>query len=68
MRSSAISELLPGAKFIHMIRDGRDVACSVVLEKWGPDEHFEALEWWRKRLLIVLDEAKKNPDSVLHVW
>ena len=68
MRSSAISELLPGAKFIHMIRDGRDVACSVVLEKWGPDEHFEALEWWRKRLLIVLDEVKKNPDSVLHVW
>ena len=38
------------------------------LKNGDPDEHFEALEWWRKRLLIVLDEAKKNPDSVLHVW
>jgi len=68
MRSSAISTLLPGSKFIHMVRDGRDVACSVVREKWGPSEHFEALEWWRKRLLTVLDESKKNPDSILHVW
>ena len=68
MRSSAIYALLPGSKFIHMVRDGRDVACSVVREKWGPDEHFEALEWWRKRLLIVLAETEKNPDSVLHVW
>lgn len=67
-RSSEISGLLPGAKFIHMMRDGRDVACSVVLEKWGPDEHFEALEWWRKRLLIILNESEKNPDSILHVW
>lgn len=68
MRSSAISKLLPGSKFIHMLRDGRDVACSVVREKWGPNEHFEALEWWRDRLLTVLDESKKNSSSILHVW
>lgn len=68
MRSSEIVSLLPGAKFIHMIRDGRDVACSVVREKWGPSEHFEALEWWRERLLKVINESKKNPEMILHVW
>jgi hypothetical protein len=68
MRSSEIVSLLPGAKFIHMIRDGRDVACSVVKEKWGPSEHFEALEWWRERLMKVLSESKKNPEAIIHVW
>ena len=68
MRSSEINSLLPGAKFIHMIRDGRDVACSVVKEKWGPSEHFEALEWWRERLMKVISEGKKNPEAILHVW
>lgn len=68
MRSSAISKLLPGSKFIHMLRDGRDVSCSVVRENWGPSEHFEALEWWRERLLKVLEESKQIQRSVLHVW
>jgi hypothetical protein len=68
MRSSEIISLLPGAKLIHMIRDGRDVACSVVKEKWGPSEHFEALDWWRERLMKIISESKKNPESILHVW
>jgi Sulfotransferase family len=68
MRSSEIVSLLPGAKFIHMIRDGRDVASSVVKEKWGPSEHFEALEWWRERLMKIISESKKNPEAILHVW
>lgn len=68
MRSSEIISLLPGARLIHMIRDGRDVACSVVKEKWGPSEHFEALEWWRERLMKIVSESKKNPEAILHVW
>ena len=43
--------LLPGSKFIHVIRDGRDVASSVVKEKWGPSEHFAALDWWKRRIV-----------------
>lgn len=39
-------ELFPTAKFIHMIRDGRDVCCSILEQKWGPDEAGEAAERW----------------------
>jgi hypothetical protein len=30
-----IVELFPGARFIHVIRDGRDVACSLVRKRWA---------------------------------
>ena len=51
MQANLIDQILPGSKFIHVIRDGRDVASSVVKEKWGPSEHFAALDWWKKRIV-----------------
>ena len=51
MQADLIKMLLPGSKFIHVIRDGRDVASSVVKEKWGPSEHFAALDWWKWRIV-----------------
>ena len=51
MQADLINQLLPRSKFIHVIRDGRDVASSVVKEKWGPSEHFAALDWWKKRIV-----------------
>jgi len=51
MQADLINQLLPQSKFIHVIRDGRDVASSVVKEKWGPSEHFAALDWWKKRMV-----------------
>jgi hypothetical protein len=68
MRAREISTLLPGSRFLHMIRDGRDVASSVVRELWGPDSHFKALEWWRKRLLTILKETQQLNGLVLHIW
>ena len=50
MQSDLIFRLLPESKFIHVVRDGRDVAASVVQEKWGPNEHFAALNWWANRI------------------
>ena len=51
MQADLIEKLLPRSKFIHVIRDGRDVASSVVKEKWGPSEHFAALDWWKNRIV-----------------
>ena len=68
MRADAISQLLPGSKFIHIIRDGRDVASSVIKERWGPDSFDEALIWWSKRMKKILENTQSLNSRVLHVW
>jgi hypothetical protein len=68
MFADEISNLMPGVRFIHLIRDGRDVASSVVRERWGPNEHSKALIWWHARLESILRATKTMPDKVLHVW
>ena len=45
-----IFKIFPEAKFINMIRDGRDVALSVSKERWGPNSPEEALDWWKARI------------------
>ncbi len=39
-------ELFPTARFVHLIRDGRDVACSIMPQNWGPNTITEAAERW----------------------
>jgi hypothetical protein len=45
-----ISEVLPEARFIHVVRDGRDVALSVIEANWGPDSTPGAATWWERRV------------------
>jgi hypothetical protein len=40
----------PEARFIWMVRDGRSTAASVMAERWGPDDPFEAITWWEQRM------------------
>lgn len=46
-----IQTYLPEARFIHLIRDGRDVALSVLKQDWGPQTIESAAEKWRSRVL-----------------
>ncbi len=46
-----IQTYLPEARFIHLIRDGRDVALSVLKQDWGPQSIEAAAEKWRSRVL-----------------
>jgi hypothetical protein len=46
-----ISEVYPDARFVHIIRDGRDVARSLVAQPWGPATVREAAEEWRTSVL-----------------
>lgn len=46
----AIAALLPEAVFVHVIRDGRDVALSFLEREWGPKTIEEAARRWRKRV------------------
>jgi hypothetical protein len=68
MRADEIARLMPGVRFIHMIRDGRDVSSSVVRELWGPNEHFTALKWWEDRIIKILRATSGISNQVLHVW
>jgi len=46
-----IARLLPEARFLHIVRDGRDVALSLLaIAEWGPTTVPDAALWWKKRL------------------
>ena len=45
-RMYVINEIFPESKFIHIVRDGRDVASSVLKLDWGPNDIIAAAEWW----------------------
>jgi hypothetical protein len=46
-----ISEVYPDARIVHIVRDGRDVARSLVAQPWGPSTVREAAAEWRKSVL-----------------
>jgi hypothetical protein len=63
MQSDLIYKIFPSAKFINIIRDGRDVALSVSREKWGPNDPYQALDWWANRILVAHKSLKQVRES-----
>lgn len=43
-----IAGIYPDAQVLHIIRDGRDVARSIVAQSWGPSTLAEAAREWRE--------------------
>lgn len=80
-RMHLINSMYPEAQFIHIIRDGRDVAMSVMQRSWGPDDLIRAAEWWNQHVLlgrrmgamigsrryteVLFEELVQNPDKEL---
>jgi LPS sulfotransferase NodH len=60
-----ILELLPESRFIHVLRDPRDVASSMIAASktwasgWAPKTGRQAARWWMKRVLAVREASKK---------
>ncbi len=52
-RMHQINEIFPETQFIHIIRDGRDVANSVIKLPWGPKDIIRAAEWWNQHLWLA---------------
>lgn len=48
--AETLYSIFPTMRMIHMVRDGRDVACSVVRKEWGPSSVTRAIPWWEERL------------------
>jgi Sulfotransferase family len=64
-RSSEIQQLLPGCRFIHMVRDGRDVISSAIREKWGPTNYEDGLIWYRRRMIRNLKNGITLKDCTI---
>lgn len=56
---SLIQSYLPEARFIHIIRDGRDAALSTLPLWFGPNSIFEAAHDWLNTIEIARQQAKK---------
>jgi hypothetical protein len=50
IEAQTLARLVPKARFVHVMRDGRDVAAAVVESGSGPHRLTPALEWWADRL------------------
>jgi hypothetical protein len=62
MNMRKISQLMPEVHFIHIVRDGRDVAVSMKNLWWGPGRDIEkqALRW-KERIEHSREQAKSIP-------
>lgn len=56
-QAALLHQMFPRSKLLHIVRDGRDVAASVVTKWWGPDDPVDALRWWEE----VLRAAQARP-------
>ena len=59
--------VFPDMKLIHMVRDGRDVACSVVRKSWGPASEMSALAWWEDRIRRAHVATRQIPNDRFEV-
>lgn len=60
-RMTLIQQLLPEARFVHLIRDGRDVALSVQSLWFGPATLHDASGWWVERITQARAQAASVP-------
>lgn len=64
----ALLTMFPRARVVHTVRDGRDVACSVVTRNWGPSSPMRGIRWWEKRMRAAAEgERGISPDRLLVV-
>lgn len=58
-----LGALFPDAKLIHVVRDGRDVACSLVSLPWARDSVVSAVSSWQRQLRAAEEGARQLDDG-----
>jgi hypothetical protein len=67
-RVRGLLRMFPAARFIHLVRDGRAVAASLLPLDWGPNNALHAAEFWMARCALGLAaELDLGPDRILRV-
>lgn len=63
-----LARVIPDARFVHIIRDGRAVAASVLPLDWGPSGVLEAARYWASQIGMGLAAEQHLPaDRILRV-
>lgn len=64
--ADTLLQVFPDARVIHMVRDGRDVAASVMTMPWGPSSYDDALDWWEQRMMEAHWASRRaDPERLL---
>jgi hypothetical protein len=67
-RGVTLLRMFPDARFIHLVRDGRGVAASLLPLDWGPNDVLRAAEYWMARCALGLAaELQLGAGRVLRV-
>jgi hypothetical protein len=67
-RADVLSRVFPEAKFIHVVRDGRDASASRVSQTRGlvrPRTRVQGIEWWEERIRAIERGADSLPPERL---
>jgi hypothetical protein len=62
-----LSELFPTARFVHLVRDPRAVAASLLSLDWGPLDAQQAADYWARHLSWGLAAEQALPGRVQRV-
>jgi len=63
-----LMSIFPEAKFLHLLRDPRAVAASLLPLDWGPDTAEHAARFWAQKLAYGLALEKARPDRCMRVY
>ena len=64
---ASILQMFPDARFIHIVRDGRAAAASVLDLDWGPNDIIRAARWWTTEVALGLAMEATHPGRVLRI-
>lgn len=68
IEATTLLTIFPEAKIIHLVRDGRAVASSVMKLDWGPNVVNEAAHWWIEKIAHGLAiESTLGKKSVIRI-
>lgn len=63
--TQSLLNLFPSAKFLHIVRDGRAVAASIMPLDWGPNTIIKAARWWMRMTSFGLAAQSFLPQGTL---
>lgn len=62
-----LAELFPGARFVELVRDGRDVALSIIGLPFGNNNAWTAAHRWAECIRTGVEQRAKRPGEVILV-